>query len=55
MAVLTLGLAFTVLIGVFTVMDLVRHGPTLPGVLGVAVVALLAVALTGALLHPPRR
>jgi heme A synthase len=54
-AVLTLALAFTVLLGAFTARDLSTHGATVPGVAGAFVVVLLFVALLGALLHPPRR
>jgi len=54
-AVLTLALAFTALLGVYTARDLARHGATVPGVLGAFVVVLFAIALVGALLHPPRQ
>lgn len=46
-------LLFTAALGAFTVRDLVVHGATLVGVVGAAIVLFLAVALIGALLHPP--
>lgn len=52
-AILVLALVFTGLIGAYTVVDLSRHGVTVPGVLGALVVIVLGVALVGALLHPP--
>jgi heme A synthase len=54
-AILMLALAFAAVLGVFTARDLATHGPTLPGVAGAVIVVLFVVALTGALLHPPRR
>ncbi len=54
-AILSLALAFTAVLGYFTARDLATHGPTLPGVAGACIVILFFVALTGALLHPPRK
>ncbi|HLJ02382.1 MAG TPA: hypothetical protein VKT31_03030 [Solirubrobacteraceae bacterium] len=54
-AILLLGIAFTVALGALTLRDLSQHGATVPGVFGVIVTGLFAVALIGALFHPPRR
>jgi hypothetical protein len=53
--IIVLALAFTAALGGFTASDLIHNGPTLPGVLGAFVVILFAVALIGALLHPPEQ
>jgi hypothetical protein len=53
--VLLVGLVFTACLGVLTEQDLSRYGATLPGVAGAVIVLVLAVALVGALLHPPQR
>lgn len=51
--VLIAGLVFTALVGALTLRDLVVHGPTVVGVAGALIVIMLAIALVGALLHPP--
>jgi hypothetical protein len=53
-AVLAIALVFTTLLGYLTVVDFVRNGVTALGVLGVLIVALFAIGVVGALLHPPR-
>jgi hypothetical protein len=53
--VLLAGLVFTALVGALTLRDLVVHGPTVTGVAGALVVILFAIALVGALLHPPEK
>jgi hypothetical protein len=52
-AILIFALAFTGLLGAYTVVDFSRHGATVPGVLGALVVIVLGIAVIGALLHPP--
>lgn len=55
LAILTLALAFTAVLGVFTARDLSEHGATVAGVSGAFIVVLFAIALLGALTQPPRR
>jgi hypothetical protein len=53
--ILLVGLVFTALLGALTAQDFGRYGVTAPGIAGAVIVVLLAVALVGALLHPPRK
>lgn len=53
-AILMLALVFTAALAAYTAHDLIQHGVTVPGVLGALVVILFAVALLGALMHPPQ-
>jgi cytochrome c biogenesis protein CcdA len=52
---LVLVVAFTVLIGVLTALDMVRHGVTWLDVLAILIVILFGTGIVGALLHRPRR
>ena len=47
--------AFTLLIGVLTALDMVHHGVNWLDVLAILVVVLFGTGIVGALLHPPRR
>jgi hypothetical protein len=51
--VLTIALAFIVLLGVLTVLDFVRNGVTPLGIVSVFVVVLFTVGIVGALRRPP--
>jgi hypothetical protein len=53
-AILLLGILFTLALAALTLRDLTLHGATVPGVLGVIVTGVFAIALIGALFHPPR-
>jgi hypothetical protein len=53
-AVFTIALVFTSLLGYLTVVDFVRYGVTVLGVLGVLIVLLFGIGIVGALRHPPR-
>jgi hypothetical protein len=53
--ILILGILFTIALGALTLRDLSEHGATVPGVFGVIVTGLFAVALIGALFQTPRR
>ncbi len=46
--------AFTGLIGVFTVLDMIHHGVTWLDVLAILIVILFGTGIIGALLQPPR-
>jgi cytochrome c biogenesis protein CcdA len=52
---LVLVVAFTVLIGVLTALDMVHHGVNWLDVLAILIVVLFGTGIVGALLHPPRR
>lgn len=52
---LVLVVAFTALIGVLTVLDMVRHGVNWLDVLAILIVVLFATGIVGALLHRPRQ
>jgi cytochrome c biogenesis protein CcdA len=47
--------AFTVLIGVLTALDMIHHGVNWLDVLAILIVILFGTGIVGALLHPPRR
>jgi hypothetical protein len=51
--VLTIALAFIVLLGYLTVVDFVRHGVTGLGVLGAIIVVFFTIGIVGVLRHPP--
>jgi cytochrome c biogenesis protein CcdA len=53
--VLILVVAFTVLIGVLTALDMIHHGVNWLDVLAILIVLLFGTGIVGALLHPPRR
>jgi hypothetical protein len=53
--VLTIALAFTVLLGYLTIVDFVRHGVTALGVLGAMIVVFFAIGILGVLRHPPEQ
>jgi hypothetical protein len=53
--VFTIAVVFTVLLGYLTVLDFVRHGVTVIGVLGVLIVVLFGIGFVGALRHPPQQ
>jgi cytochrome c biogenesis protein CcdA len=46
--------AFTLLIGVLTALDMVHHGVNWLDVLAILIVVLFGTGIVGALLHPPR-
>jgi lipopolysaccharide export LptBFGC system permease protein LptF len=52
-AVLTIAVAFIVLLAYLTVVDFVRHGVTALGVLGAIIVVFFAIGIGGVLRHPP--
>jgi heme A synthase len=52
---LVLVVVFTVLIGVFTALDMIHHGVNWLNVLAILVVVLFGTGIVGALLQPPRR
>ena len=52
---LILVVAFTVLIGVLTALDMIHHGVNWLDVLAILIVVLFGTGIVGALLHPPRR
>jgi cytochrome c biogenesis protein CcdA len=52
---LVLVVAFTVLIGVLTALDMIHHGVNWLDVLAILIVVLFGTGIVGALLHPPRR
>jgi cytochrome c biogenesis protein CcdA len=52
---LVLVVAFTVLIGVLTALDLVHHGVNWLDVLAILIVILFGTGIVGALMQPPRR
>jgi hypothetical protein len=52
---LVLVVVFTVLIGVFTALDMIHHGVNWLDVLAILVVVLFGTGIVGALLQPPRR
>jgi cytochrome c biogenesis protein CcdA len=54
-ALLVLVVAFTVLIGVLTALDMIHHGVNWLDVLAILIVVLFGTGIVGALLHPPRR
>jgi hypothetical protein len=54
-AVFTIALVFTSLLAYLTVVDFVRYGVTVLGVLGVLIVLLFGIGIVGALRHPPRQ
>ena len=54
-AILTLALVFTIVLGIFTGLDLAHYGVTPPGVFGAIIVVLFAVAIIGALTEPPSK
>jgi len=53
--VLILVVAFTVLIGVLTALDMIRHGVNWLDVLAILIVVLFGTGIVGSLLHPPRQ
>jgi hypothetical protein len=53
--VLTIALAFIVLLAYLTIVDLVRNGVTALGVLGVIIVVFFTIGIVGALRHPPEQ
>ena len=52
---LILVVAFTVLIGVLTALDMIHHGVNWLDVLAILIVVLFGTGIVGALLQPPRR
>jgi cytochrome c biogenesis protein CcdA len=52
---LVLVVAFTVLIGVLTALDMIHHGVNWLDVLAILIVILFGTGIVGALVHPPRR
>lgn len=50
---LVLVVAFTVLIGVLTALDMIHHGVNWLDVLAILIVILFGTGIVGALLHPP--
>jgi cytochrome c biogenesis protein CcdA len=52
---LVLVVAFTVLIGVLTALDMIHHGVNWLDVLAILIVILFGTGIVGALLHPPRQ
>jgi cytochrome c biogenesis protein CcdA len=52
---LVLVVAFTVLIGVLTALDMIHHGVNWLDVLAILIVVLFGTGIVGALVHPPRR
>ena len=55
LVLLILVVAFTVLIGVLTALDMVHHGVNWLDVLAILIVVLFGTGIVGALLQPPRR
>jgi cytochrome c biogenesis protein CcdA len=55
LVLLVLVVAFTVLIGVLTALDMIRHGVNWLDVLAILIVVLFGTGIVGALLQPPRR
>jgi hypothetical protein len=53
--VLTIALAFIVLLAYLTIVDLVRNGVTALGVLGVIIVVFFTIGIVGVLRHPPEQ
>ncbi len=53
--VLVLVVVFTVLIGVLTALDMIRHGVNWLDVLAILIVILFGTGIVGALVQPPRR
>ena len=53
--VLVLVVVFTVLIGVLTALDMIRHGVNWLDVLAILIVILFGTGIVGALMQPPRR
>jgi lipopolysaccharide export LptBFGC system permease protein LptF len=51
--VLTIALAFIVLLAYLTIVDFVRHGVTALGVVGAIIVVFFAIGIGGVLRHPP--
>lgn len=52
---LVLVVAFTVLIGVLTALDMAHHGVNWLDVLAILIVILFGTGIVGALMQPPRR
>lgn len=52
---LVLVVAFTVLIGVLTALDMIHHGVNWLDVLAILIVILFGTGIVGALMQPPRR
>jgi cytochrome c biogenesis protein CcdA len=52
---LVLVVAFTVLIGVLTALDMIHHGVNWLDVLAILIVILFGTGIVGALLHPPHQ
>jgi cytochrome c biogenesis protein CcdA len=55
LVVLVLVVAFSVLIGVLTALDMIHHGVNWLDVLAILIVILFGTGIVGALLQPPRR
>lgn len=55
LAVFTVALLFIVALGVLTVRDIRLHGATPVDVIAVVLLAVFAIGVVGAMLHPPRR
>jgi hypothetical protein len=53
--VLTIAVAFIVLLAYLTVVDFVRHGVTALGVLGAIIVVFFAIGIGGVLRQPPEQ
>jgi lipopolysaccharide export LptBFGC system permease protein LptF len=51
--VLAIALLFIVLLAYLTVVNFVRHGVTVVGILAILIVVLFAIGIVGALRHPP--
>ena len=54
-AVLTIALAFIVLLAYLTVVDFVHNGVTGLGVLGAIIVVFFTIGIVGVLRHPPEQ
>jgi cytochrome c biogenesis protein CcdA len=52
---LALVVAFTVLIGVLTALDMIHHGVNWLDVLAILIVIVFGTGIVGALVQPPRR
>jgi cytochrome c biogenesis protein CcdA len=52
---LVLVVAFTVLIGVLTALDMIHHGVNWLDVLAILIVIVFGTGIVGALVQPPRR
>jgi hypothetical protein len=52
-AVLTIAVAFIVLLATLTVLDFVNNGVTATGVIAIFILLLFVVGIVGALRHPP--